>query len=158
MSAVFRLPLKPSPIRNGRGPGGIIGAHETRIFLRDMRGKGELYKVQPTYLTLSSSGSSPWKLANWHATSVQQFGFQVNSTGGSNFQIDATLEDPTGTYPNPNSSTPTTFTLATASSTAATPFTVGVSSIAIAAWRLTLNAPSSAGAKVTLVGLQVGIG
>jgi hypothetical protein len=86
------------------------------------------------------------------------FGFQVNSTGGSNFQIDGTVEDVTGTYPNPNSSTPTTFTLATASSTAATPLVTGITSIAIAAWRLTLNAPSSAGAKVTLVGLQAGIG
>jgi hypothetical protein len=112
----------------------------------------------PIYVTLTSSGSSPWKLANVHVTSVQQFGFQVNSTGGSNFQIDATLEDPTGVFPNPNSSSPTTFTLATASSTAATPFVVGISSIAIAAWRLTLNTPSSAGAKVTLAAIQTGVG
>jgi hypothetical protein len=87
-----------------------------------------------------------------------QFGFQANSTGGSNFQIDATLEDVTNTYPNPNSSTPTTFTLATASSTVATPFVTGITSLAIAAWRLTVNTPSSAGAKVTLVGLQTGVG
>jgi hypothetical protein len=33
-----------------------------------------------------------------------------------------------------------------------------LTSLAIAAWRLTVNAPSSAGAKVTLVGLQAGIG
>jgi hypothetical protein len=112
----------------------------------------------PVYLTLTSSGSSPWKLANWHVTSVQQFGFQVNSTGGSNFQIDATLEDPTLTYPNPQSSSPTTFTLATASSTAAAPLVIGISSIAIAAWRLTLNAPSSVGARVTAVAVQAGIG
>ena len=89
---------------------------------------------------------------------MQQFGFQVNSTGGSNFQVDATLEDPSLTFPNPNSSTPTAFALATASSTAATPFVVGISSIAIAACRLTVNAPSSAGAKVTLIGLQTGVG
>jgi hypothetical protein len=113
--------------------------------------------MQPIYVTLSSSGSSPWKLANWHST-PQMFGFQANSTGGSNFQIDATLEDPTGVYPNPNSSAPTTFTLVTASSTAATPLVTGLTSLAIAAWRLTVNTPSSAGAKVTLVGLQAGIG
>jgi hypothetical protein len=114
--------------------------------------------MQPIYVTMTSSGSSPFKLGNWNAMSVMQFGFQVNSTGGSNFQIDATLEDPTLSYPNPNSSTPTTFTLATASSTAATPFVVGISSIAIAAWRLTVNTPSSAGAKVTLIALQSGVG
>jgi hypothetical protein len=113
-------------------------------------------QMQPIYVTLSSSGSSPWKVPNWQAT-PQQFGFQANSTGGSNFQVDATLEDPTLSYPNPNSSTPTTFTLATASSTAATPLVTGITSIAIAAWRLTVNTPSSAGAKVTLIGLQAGI-
>jgi hypothetical protein len=114
--------------------------------------------MQPHYITLSSSGSSPWQLSNWDGAPPMQFGFQINSTGGSNFQIDATLEDPTGVYLNPNSTTPTTFTLATASSTAATPFVVGISSIAFAAWRLTLNAPSSAGAKVTLVSMQTGVG
>jgi hypothetical protein len=45
-----------------------------------------------------------------------------------------------------------------ASSTAATPFVTGVTSLTIAAWRLTVNSPSSAGAKVTLIGLQTGIG
>jgi hypothetical protein len=114
--------------------------------------------MQPIYVTLTSAGSSPWKLTNWQGYPPMMFGFQANSTGGSNFQIDATLEDPTLTYPNPNSSTPTTFTLATASSTAATPFVTGITSIAFAAWRLTVNTPSSAGAKVTLIGLQAGIG
>ena len=113
--------------------------------------------MQPIFVTLTSSGSSPWKLANWHSTPMM-FGFQANSTGGSNFQVDATVEDPTLTFANPNSSIPTTFTLATASSTAATPLVTGITSIAFAAWRLTVNTPSSAGAKVTLVGLQAGIG
>jgi hypothetical protein len=34
----------------------------------------------------------------------------------------------------------------------------GLTSLAIAAYRLTLNAPSSAGAKVTLTAIQAGIG
>lgn len=114
--------------------------------------------MQPHYLTLTSSGSSPWQITNWQVIGPQQFGFQVNSTGGSNFQIDGTLEDPTGVYPNPNSTSPTAFTIATASSTAAAPFVTGLSTLTIAAYRLTLNAPSSTLAKVTLVSMQAGIG
>jgi hypothetical protein len=109
--------------------------------------------VQPNYITLSSSGSSPWHAANWHST-PQQFGFAVLSTGGSSWTIDVALEDPTNTYPSPNSSLPTAFTILTGSSNQVT----GLTSLPIAAYRLTLNAPSSAGAKVTLATLQSGIG
>lgn len=114
--------------------------------------------MQPQYVTLTSSGSSPWKLANWHSHSLQQFGFAVLSTGGSNWQIDLALEDPTLVFPNPNSSTPTAFPLITASSTTAANQLTGFSSFSIAAFRLTLNAPSSVGAKVTLAAVQAGIG
>ena len=114
--------------------------------------------MQPIYITQSSSGSSPWKLANWHVTGPQQFGFAVLSTGGSNWQIDVTLEDPTAVFPNPNSTSPTAFALVTASSTTAANQVTGLTSFAIAAYRLTVNAPSSAGAKVTLASVQAGIG
>jgi hypothetical protein len=114
--------------------------------------------VQPIYVTVTSSGSSPWKLANWHATGPQQFGFAVLSTGGSNWQIDVAMEDPTNVFPSPNSSLPTAFPLITASSTSAANQITGLTSIAIAAWRLTLNALSSVGAKVVLATVQSGIG
>ncbi|SRR5713226_1855117 len=113
--------------------------------------------MQPVYITGSSVGSSPWKLANWQSNGLQQFGFAVlTSTGGSSGTIDVTLEDPTLVYPNPNSSTPTAFAFATwgASNT----FLTGFSSFSIAAYRLTISTLSSAGAKVTLVTLQSGIG
>jgi hypothetical protein len=112
--------------------------------------------VQPIYITQSSVGSTPWKLANWHATGPQQFGFAIISTGGSSGTIDVTLEDPTLVYPNPNSSTPTAFAFAAWGASAA--FLSGFSSFAIAAYRLTMTSQSSAGAKATLVTLQSGIG
>jgi hypothetical protein len=93
---------------------------------------------------------------NWHAQPQQQIGFQVISTGGSSWFISGTLEDPTGVYPNPNSSTPTAFTIATGSSN--TYVTLGTSATPISAYQFTLNTQSSAGAKVTLVTLQSGIG
>jgi hypothetical protein len=113
--------------------------------------------MQPTYITLASAGSSPWHLAGWQVT-PPVFGFAVLSSGGSNFQIDVTLEDPTLTFPNPNSSTPTAFQVLTGSSTTAGNQLVGLTSLAIAAYRLTVNSLSGAGAKVTLVTLQSGIG
>jgi hypothetical protein len=112
--------------------------------------------VQPTYLTLSSSGtSSPWRLANWHST-PQQFGFAVLSTGGSSGTIDVALEDPTNVYPSPNSSLPTAFVFATWGASAT--FLTGFSSFSIAAYRLTVNTLSSAGARITLATVQSGIG
>jgi hypothetical protein len=119
--------------------------------------------MQPTYLTLTATGTSTWKLTNWQAT-PQQISFAVISTGGSSWFISGTLEDPTGVYPNPNSSTPTAFTLFTGSSNAifslgstATAL-AGAAALPIAAYRFTLNSISSAAAKVTLVTLQSGIG
>jgi hypothetical protein len=111
--------------------------------------------VQPIFVTLSSSGSSPWKPTNWQATPMQ-VSFAVLSTGGSSWAIAVTFEDPTGTYPSPNSSAPTGFTLLAGSSNQF--ITVGASMLPIAGYQFSLNAPSSAGARVTLVANQAGIG
>lgn len=118
--------------------------------------------MQPIYITLSSTGASPWKLANWQTT-PQQFGFAVISTGGSSWSIDMALEDPTGVYPNPNlvggiSSQVTAFTLLQGSANQVIGMPSSLNIPAIAAYRLTLNTQSSAGAKVTLVTVQSGIG
>jgi hypothetical protein len=63
----------------------------------------------------ASSGSSPWKVANWQ-TRPQQIAFAVISTGGSSWSIAVTFEDPSGVYPSPISSAPTGFTILAGSS------------------------------------------
>lgn len=116
--------------------------------------------MQPRYLTLTSTGSTPWQVVNWHTT-PQDMSFAVISSGGSSYSIDACLEDPSGTYPSPVSSAPTAFTIFTGSSNAmfrlgsTVTFPVGAP---IAGYRLNLNSQSSAGARVTLVSMQAGIG
>jgi len=111
--------------------------------------------MQPIYITQSSSGSSPWKTANWNCT-PQQISFAVLSTGGSSWTIDVAFEDPQNVFPSANSSLPTAFTVLTGSSNQFV--SLGTSAVPIAAYRITLNAPSSAGAKVTLAAMQAGIG
>lgn len=111
--------------------------------------------MQPIYVTLSSSGSSPWKVANWHAT-PQQIAFAVLSTGGSSWAIAVTYEDPSGVYPSPSSSTPTGFILLAGSSNQFV--TIGASMLPVAGYQFSLNAPSSVGARVNFVALQAGIG
>jgi hypothetical protein len=118
--------------------------------------------MQPRYLTLTSTAApSPWQLTNWHCT-PQELSFQVISAGSS-YNIQVTLEDPTGTYPNPNSSSPTAFTVFTGSSNAI--FGLGSSATVpltepIAAFRFTLTALSTLGGatSVTFVSMQSGIG
>jgi hypothetical protein len=112
--------------------------------------------MQPQYITATSSGSSPWKVANWHSNGLQQFGFAVLSTGGSSGTIDIALEDPTNVFPSPNSSLPTAFAFATWGASAT--FLSGFSSFSIAAYRLTVNSLSSVGAKVVMATIQSGIG
>jgi hypothetical protein len=80
----------------------------------------------------------------------------VLSTGGSSWAISVTYEDPSGVFPSPRSSTPTGFTLLTGSSNQFV--SVGSSMLPIAGYQFSLNAPSSAGASVTFVSLQSGIG
>jgi len=116
--------------------------------------------MQPIYVTLTSTGTSPWKVVNWQCT-PQEISFAVISSGGSSYFIDVTLEDPTNTYPSPISSLPTPFTIFTGSSNAL--FSMGSTTTTpligpIAAYRFTLNSQSSAGARVTLVSMQDGIG
>jgi hypothetical protein len=53
----------------------------------------------------ASSGSSPWKVANWQTT-PQQIAFAVISTGGPSWSIAVTFEDLSGVYPSPISSAP----------------------------------------------------
>src|SRR5579862_3485462 len=111
--------------------------------------------MQPVYLSLSSSGSSPWKLTNWHCTGPMNIGVAVACNSTSTWQVDYAVDDVTGTYPNPTlgASAPTVFSSFNGSSSAYAAFTTPVAAI-----RLTLNALSSVGGKVTATILQAGIG
>jgi hypothetical protein len=66
------------------------------------------------------------------------------------------VADPTNPFPSPNSSLPTAFTVVTGSSNQFV--TLGTSAVPIAAYQFTLNSQSSAGARVTLVSMQPGLG
>jgi hypothetical protein len=112
--------------------------------------------VTPVYITQSSSGSSPWKLTNWHCTGQMNIGVSVVSNSTSTWQIDYTVDDPSGSFPNPTlgASATTVFSSMSGSSTA----TYGAFTTPVAAIRLTMNALSSVGGKVTATILQAGIG
>lgn len=112
--------------------------------------------MQPVYITQNSSGSSPWKLMNWHGASPMNIGVSVVGNSTSTWQIDYTVDDPTGSYPNPTLGTSgvTVFSTTSGSSTA----TYATFSTPVAAIRLTMNVLSSAGGLVTATILQSGIG
>lgn len=56
--------------------------------------------MQPVYVTVTPSGSSPWKLTNWHATGLMNIGFGVKTSGlTSTWQVDVTMDDPTNVFP-----------------------------------------------------------
>ena len=83
--------------------------------------------MQPIYLTQTSSGSSPWKLTNWRCTPVN-IGVSVACNSSSTFQIDYTLDDVTGSFPNPTlgASAPTFLSSFSGSSSANAAFTTPV--------------------------------
>lgn len=111
--------------------------------------------MQPRYLTLSSCTSTSWQETNWHSVPFQaSFAVIANST--STYNIDLAYEDPTGVYPNPNSSSPTAFSLISSgsSSQVVAPSTMSP----FAAYRFTVNTISSAGGKVQFIFMQAGIG
>jgi hypothetical protein len=96
--------------------------------------------MQPITVTLSSSGSSPWKLTNWWNDPPQQIGFQITGSGlNGTVQIDVTLQDPSSTYP---SSTITVLQASQVGGPAASSvsYVGAISTCPIAAWRITQNA------------------
>ncbi len=83
-------------------------------------------------------------------------GVAVACNSTSTWQIDYTLDDISGSFPNPTlgASAPTIFSSFSGSSSAVASFGNQV----VAAIRLTMNAQSSAGGKCTATILQSGIG
>lgn len=112
--------------------------------------------MQPVYITQTSSGSSAWKLTNWHCTGAMNIGVSVVGNSTSTWTLDYTVDDPTGTFPNPTLGTSaiTVYSTTSGSSTA----TYATFSTPVAAIRLTVTAISSVGGKVTATILQAGIG
>lgn len=115
--------------------------------------------MQPIYVTQTSSGSSPWKLTNWHSDGVMNIGFGVRTSGlTSTWQVDVTMDDPTNTFP--SSAGPTIFQSSQTGSSANGVLAGGSSNaignilMPIAAWRVTNN--STAGT-VTVTAVQTGI-
>lgn len=112
--------------------------------------------MQPVYIIQSSVGSSPWKQTNWHCTGPMNIGVSVTANSSSTWQIDYTVDDPTGAYPNPTlgSSGVTVFSTTNGSSAGV----YATFSTPVAAIRLTMLVLSSAGGKATATILQAGIG
>jgi len=59
----------------------------------------------------NTTGSTPWWLVNWHATSPINIGIGVVTSGTVVYSIEYTYDDVTGTYPNPSFTFPQTFIL-----------------------------------------------
>jgi hypothetical protein len=104
---------------------------------------------------VTSSLQSTWYLVNWHAT-PQQVSFAAISTGGSSWNIKVCFEDPTGTFPSPNSSSPTAFPLVTGGSSNQF-VTIGSSMAPIAGFQFALTSASTGG-KIFFCVNQSGIG
>jgi hypothetical protein len=111
--------------------------------------------MQPQYVTVTSSGSSPWRLTNWHATLPMNIGFGVRTSAlSSNWQIDVTMDDPFGTFP--SSAGPTIFQSSQVGGiSGGSSNSIGSITTPIAAWRVT---NTSTGGTVTVTALQIGIG
>jgi len=112
-------------------------------------------RLQPIYVTITSSGSTPWKLTNWYGYPPMSIGFAVTVASlSSRWQIDVMLADPTGTFP---STVSTVFQASQVGGPAASSIN-GLGSIStcpIAAWRLTNN---STGGSVHAAVLESGVG
>lgn len=115
--------------------------------------------------------STPWFVTNWHVAD-QVLGIAVIVSGGVNYSVDMTMEDPARPlgYPpvgvfnpdNPKTVFPTVFNIGGTSTANAvySPFaTIGTISVplSVAAVRLSINSASS-GATASIVVLQPGLG
>lgn len=110
--------------------------------------------MQPIYVTVSSSGSSPWRLVNWHADPLN-LGIAIRTAAlSSTWQLDVTMDDPTNVFP--SSAGLTIFQSSQVGTlSAGTGNAIGAITQPIAAWRLTNN---STGGAVTATVIQAGIG
>lgn len=111
--------------------------------------------MQPRYLTISSSGVSPWQLTNWQGNPPMHIGFGILvSALSSQYALQVTMDDPTNVYP--SSAGPTVFSAsAIGGPVTSSQNQIGSITTPIAARRITNN---STGGTVTVTALQAGIG
>lgn len=112
--------------------------------------------MQPRYVTLSSSGVSPWQLTNWQGDPPMMLGFGIAVASlSSQYSLQVTMDDPTNVYP--SSAGPTVFSASAIGGpvTSSQNQIASISTCPVAAWRVT---NSSTGGTVTVTVLQVGIG
>src|SRR5262249_8081610 len=112
--------------------------------------------MQPRYVTVTSSGSSPWQTTNWHITPFK-ITFSGRASGlRSNWQLDVTMDDPSGVYPS-TAGAPLIFGASQISSALGVTSSnvIGSITVPITAWRVT---NSSTGGAITVTALQAGIG
>jgi len=117
----------------------------------------------PTYITVvTSTGSSPWWITNWQGLAPFNIGLAIRANSTS-WQIDVTMDDPTGVFP--SSAGPTVFqssqcagsgssVVGIALASGSSGNFVGSITMPIAALRLTNNSTQAA----TMTVLQSGIG
>lgn len=111
--------------------------------------------MQPRYLTLTSSGSTPWQTMSWNSDTPSMIGFAVTvASFTATWQIDVTLADQGGIFP---STVSTVFQASQVGGPAASSINgIGaISTVPIAAWRLTNN---STGGSVHVAAILQGIG
>lgn len=130
--------------------------------------------MQPRYVTLSSSGSSPWFQTDWWRNPIALGVEVVSNSTTPNWSFDVTMDDPTGLYPNPTLnpgqpagaapgqlggkvvsvfSAASLFGSSNLTSTVSSGSAIGAILQPIAAWRITQNSTSGT---ITATVLQAG--
>jgi hypothetical protein len=120
----------------------------------------------PILIGTSSVGGTQWKLSNWHIAPHENCGYLHFSTSANGMQAryDVTLDDPTGTYPNPYFSVPIVFNSTSPVGTFTSTDAIGNICVdgnvmsPFTAWRLTITSSSSGAGTVYGTVLQAGIG
>jgi hypothetical protein len=108
--------------------------------------------MQPRYVNQTGTGSSDWQLVNRSVTPIA-IGIGCVASGGVNYTVQYTYDDPTGTYLNPVSGTAVP-TYAISALTSATTSLDSSITVPIAALRITKNSGTGT---VLMTFIQAGI-
>jgi|GEM_PF-5068957 hypothetical protein len=120
----------------------------------------------PVLIGVSSAAGTPWKPANWQTTPINLSAAVVLNSSQASATWEFTLDDVTGTYPNPNVTVPSVFASTGISGAVGSSganfgssgtMTTASISFPVAYWRMTLTSSSSTYLLDATV-LQAGIG